>query len=208
VEGLFIEDYEILGRSSSRGGHFGALLVALFRALLLLWALLLALFLMIITGLVLDRTEPLLRSMSNLDHLSRFEHMNLLDLRPKLSIIELDAPINNLPGLLLAHKLLNHNLLILQLLIVLEEPMHLIEQMLRYILKLINMPQRLIISGDGDDLIVLLALVEHMHDADDLGLDQAHGLDLDGAQHQDVERVVVLAVGLRDEPVVGGVVHR
>lgn len=54
----------------------------------------------------------------------------------------------------------------------------------------------------------LLALVEHSHDADGLGAEEREGHDGLLHQHQDVQRIVVLAVGAGDEAVVVGVHHR
>ena len=60
---------------------------------------------------------------------------------------------------------------------------------------------------DGDDLVVDPLVVAHAHDADGVGPQQHAGGHL-LAQHQHVERVVVVAVGARHKAVVGRVVYR
>ena len=63
-------------------------------------------------------------------------------------------------------------------------------------------------DGDGQDLVVGLAGVEHGHQADRPGGHQGHRRHGLLAEHQDVERVVVLGVRLGDEAVIGRVVDR
>ena len=119
-----------------------------------------------------------------------------------------DGVIDDLVGLLPSLKLEHLHLLILQFFVVLEEPMHLVQHVSRQLLDIAIVRDRFIAIGHGDDLVVLLALVDHAHHADDLRVDEAEGLHLGRAEHQNVEGIVVVAVGLRDEAVVGGVVDR
>ena len=59
---------------------------------------------------------------------------------------------------------------------------------------------------DGEDLLVGLAAVDEVEEADGTGLDEASGEGRDRAQHEDVERVAVIAQGAGDEAVVTGIV--
>ena len=59
-----------------------------------------------------------------------------------------------------------------------------------------------VIGVDSDNLVVLLALIEHAHDANGLGAEEGEGDDRLLHQDQDIQGIVVFAVGLRDEPVV------
>jgi hypothetical protein len=61
-------------------------------------------------------------------------------------------------------------------------------------------------GGDGDDLVVLLAHVNQGHQADGAGVDDGQRHDRLLAQHQHVERIVVLGQSLGDESIVGRVV--
>lgn len=88
----------------------------------------------------------------------------------ELLIVEINGLVDNPPGLLNALEVLHDNLLLLQLLIILEESMDLIDEMLRDVLHLADVLQRDVILGDGDDLIVLLTLIEHVHHSDDASL--------------------------------------
>src|SRR5262249_15112440 len=64
------------------------------------------------------------------------------------------------------------------------------------------------IDMNGNDLVVLSLLVAHPHQADGAGAEQHAGDDRLLAEDQHVERVAVVAVGARDETVVGRVVDR
>jgi len=64
-----------------------------------------------------------------------------------------------------------------------------------------------IFGGDCDDLMIGLAGVDHRHEADGAGVNDGERDDSFLAEDEDVERVVVFGEGLRDEAVIGGVVH-
>jgi carboxypeptidase family protein len=63
-----------------------------------------------------------------------------------------------------------------------------------------------ILGRDGDDFVILLAGVDHGHQADSAGVNDGQGDDRFLAQHEYIERVVVLGERLRNETVVGGIV--
>src|SRR5579862_2572755 len=62
-----------------------------------------------------------------------------------------------------------------------------------------------IVGSDGDDFVVAGAAVDHGHEANGAGLDERERLDSFLAEDEDIERIVVFGVGLRDEAIVGGV---
>jgi hypothetical protein len=64
------------------------------------------------------------------------------------------------------------------------------------------------VRADGDDLVVDALVVAHAHDADRARRDDAQRVHGALLQHEHVEGVAVVAVGARDEAVVGRVVHR
>jgi len=63
-------------------------------------------------------------------------------------------------------------------------------------------------EGDGDDFFVEFVVICHGEDTNRVAFDEAHGLELLGAEHEDVERISVISQGARDEAVVGRVVGR
>ena len=65
-----------------------------------------------------------------------------------------------------------------------------------------------VLRGDGDDLVVALAGVDHGHQADGARVDQRQRHHRFLAEHQHVERIVVFGQRLRNETVVGRIVHR
>ena len=64
-----------------------------------------------------------------------------------------------------------------------------------------------IFGRDGDDLVVLFARVDHRHQADGAGVNQRQRDDGFLAEHQHVERIVIFGERLRDEAIVGRVIH-
>jgi len=63
-----------------------------------------------------------------------------------------------------------------------------------------------VMSSDSYYLIVPFSLVQHLHHSDNFGLDQTQRLDSYAADHKNIKWVIVLAIGLRDESVVLGIV--
>ena len=63
-----------------------------------------------------------------------------------------------------------------------------------------------VVEGDGDDLLVQLALVPHGDDTDGIAAHQAEGRDGLAGQHQHVQRIAVVGIGAGDQPIVGRVV--
>ena len=96
--------------------------------------------------------------------------------------------------------------LALELLVVLEEPPQHRQPVRRHLGRFAVAVELGSSRRDGDDLVVLLARVDHRHQADRAGVDERERDDRLLAQHQHVERVVVLGERLRDEAVVGRVV--
>src|SRR5271156_4161315 len=63
-----------------------------------------------------------------------------------------------------------------------------------------------ILGGNGDDLVIFLASIDHGHEADGAGVDdgeRGYGL---LTEDEDIDGIVVFGKGLRDEAVVGGIV--
>ena len=115
--------------------------------------------------------------------------------------------INNLVGLLPALKLEHLHLLILQFFVILKEAVNLVEDVLRQLLDIRIVRHRFIAIGHRDDLVVLLSLVDHSHHTDHLRVHQTQRLHLGRTDHQNIQRIVVVAVGLRNEAVVRGIVN-
>ena len=65
-----------------------------------------------------------------------------------------------------------------------------------------------IIGVRGDDFDVLQTLINHAQHADGTRLHHATRCHRFLGQHQNVQRIVVLAVGLRDEPIIARIMHR
>jgi len=62
-----------------------------------------------------------------------------------------------------------------------------------------------VVGGDGDYFVVGGAAVDHGHDADGASFDESERLDGLLAENEDIERIIVFGVGLRDETVIGGI---
>jgi len=72
-------------------------------------------------------------------------------------------------------ELINNHLLILILLIILKEPPNLCQTVLWQVGNVGVITKLGIISVDGNDLIILLTLVEHAHASDGLGSEEGEG---------------------------------
>ena len=107
-----------------------------------------------------------------------------------------------------AQQILDDDLLVLEHLVVLEEPANLQEHVRRQLALVDVVRKGWIAHADGDDFVVDPLLVAHAHDADGARLDDRQGLHGFLGQHQRVERIPVVAERARDETVVGRIVDR
>ena len=62
-----------------------------------------------------------------------------------------------------------------------------------------------VVGGDGDDFVIGGAAVDHGHNADSASFDEGEGLNRFLAKNENVQRVIVFGIGLRDEAVVCGI---
>lgn len=96
---------------------------------------------------------------------------------------------------------LHLNLLALELFVVLEEAAQDEQAMTREVARLKIVTEFGIVGGDGNDFIVAGAGIDHGHNADGARLDEGESLDRFLAKDEDVERIIIFRVGLRDEAV-------
>jgi len=89
-----------------------------------------------------------------------------------------------------------------ELLVILEEAAKDEKAMRREIASFDVIAEFGVACGNGDDFVIAGAGVDHGHDADSAGFDKCERLDRFLAENKNVERIVVLGVGLRDEAVV------
>ena len=100
------------------------------------------------------------------------------------------------------------NLLALELLVILEEAAQDEEAMIREVARFEILAEFGIVGGDGDDLVVAGARIDHGHHADGACLDEGEWLDRFLAKDEDIERIVIFRVSLGDETVVRGIEDR
>jgi len=122
-------------------------------------------------------------------------------------IIELDGVFDDLQGGGLVPEFLHYNRFVLEFLVLLEEMAQLFEKMARQLFQVIVMVDAGVVGRHRDDLVVGVAAVHHLHDAHYLGLHQAEGLYRQGSNDEDVERVLVVSIGLWDEAIIHGVIE-
>jgi hypothetical protein len=70
------------------------------------------------------------------------------------------------------------------------------------------MVHRWIFGSHGNDLVIFIAGVDHLHVADNGCFYQAQRLNGLRAQHQNIQRIVVLPQCLRNKAVIDGIVKR
>ena len=95
----------------------------------------------------------------------------------------------------------------LERLVVLEEAPQFAQQMAGQLRLVGVIGKRRVAHADRHDLVVDALLVAHAHHADRARLDDGQRIDGLLPEHQRVERIAIVAVGPRDEAVVGGIVH-
>ena len=126
----------------------------------------------------------------------------------KVLLVSLDSIFDNLQGHRLIPKLLNYHSLVLQLLVLLEKMPQLFEKMLGQLLQFIVVVDAGVLGSYGNDLIIRIAIVHHLHDAHHLRLDQTQCLYGQGSDHEDIQGILVITIGLRDETIVHRIVKR
>ena len=109
-------------------------------------------------------------------------------------------------GLLRVREVLDVDLLALELLVVLEKTLQLVEAVLGQLVVALVGAVLGVLQGHADDLLVVLAIVDHAHHA--YGPHDHQAQRLHGLLHEDehVERVAVVAQGPGNKPLVGRVV--
>jgi len=126
----------------------------------------------------------------------------------KLLSVERGGTRQHLVGFGSFQKPLDHDLLVLERLVVLEEPPNLALDV-RWKLGMVTVVSECwIIDVNSNELVVFLAVVAHSHQPDGPGPHNRKGLYRLAPQHERVEGIAVVAVGLRDQAVVGRIGDR
>src|SRR5262245_15154889 len=120
-------------------------------------------------------------------------------------VVQLNALLDDVEGVETPHEALDLDLFVFERLVVFEKPLDRFQPVFRQLGDVAVVAGFWVVVMVVDDLIVLFVLVYHLHDADGLGAHDAERRDLDLAEHEYVERVVVVAVGPRQEAVIGWV---
>ena len=95
----------------------------------------------------------------------------------------------------------------LQVLVHLKEVLDLLEVVLRDVVQLVEPVGIGIAQRDRQHLLVGRAAVHQVEQPDGPGVDQTAGEDRDGHEHQDVQRIAVVAERAGQKAVVAGIVH-
>src|SRR6185503_19031609 len=122
--------------------------------------------------------------------------------------VQADGLVDHRLGLRPALELLDRHLLAFERLVVEEETLQLRERVWRQGVDVAVVRELRIVDVDGDDLVVLSAIVRHRDDADRAAADERERNERLLAEHQDVERISVSTVRLRDESIIRGIVDR
>ena len=98
--------------------------------------------------------------------------------------------------------------LVLKVLVYLEEVAHFVESVSGELIDVFVLIVVGIVEGNGDNLLVVSAVVDHGDNSDGVCSYKSHRLERLGAEKKNVKRVSVVAVGSRNESVVCGIVGR
>ena len=130
------------------------------------------------------------------------------ELFAKIVNIAVDRLVDDLDRLFPAADLVDGGFLIFQVFVDGEEVTHLLKDVPRELVDVGVLIIGGIAEGNGDDLGVVSAVIDHRNDPDGVGAHEHEGLDGLRAKEKHVEGVVVLAIGAGDKAVVGGIVRR
>ena len=89
-----------------------------------------------------------------------------------------------------------------------EEVPHFVKNVLRQLVDALVLVVGRVAERDRDDFFVVSAVVDHRNDADGVAAHQRHRLNRLRAEDENVQRVVVVAVGARNEAVIRRIVRR
>lgn len=120
-------------------------------------------------------------------------------------MIQVDALLYDTDGALSAHDLFYRGLFVLEHFIDLKKVHHFVENVTGELRNVLIYVVGRFAERDGDDLFVLLAVVEHIDDADGITLHQRRRQNGFAAQHEHVERVAVVRERARNETVTCGI---
>src|SRR5215203_886210 len=122
-------------------------------------------------------------------------------------LVEVHRVADRVDGLLGTLEVTHVHLFALQHLVVLEEALQLVHPVRGKLFVVLEIPVLRVVEVDTNDLLVVLALVHHVHHPYRAHPHDTQGLDGLLHHHEQVEGVVVVAQGARDKAVVGGVDH-
>lgn len=120
--------------------------------------------------------------------------------------VVIDGVFNDLDRVVTGADLVNRRGLILQIFINREEVAHFVKDVSR---QLVDVGVHIVIGiveGNGNDLFIIMPVIDHGDHTDGIGAYQCQRLQRFGADEQHVQRVTVIAVGTGNKAVVGGIV--
>jgi len=107
-----------------------------------------------------------------------------------------------------AERLVDDHVFAFEHLVILEEPHHLADNVLRQIAEVLVVGERRVADAHGEQLVVDSLVVPPLHDADGTHVDDRQRLNWLLAKHQHIQRIPIVAEGAGDEPVVRRIVNR
>ena len=111
-------------------------------------------------------------------------------------------------GATASNKFFDDHRLVLQLFILFEEMTQLLKKMFGQFFNVIVVIDARVLGRYGNDLIIRITAVHHLHDPHYLCLHQAERHHRQGRDHQDVQRVLIITIGLGYKTIIHRVVKR
>lgn len=97
--------------------------------------------------------------------------------------------------------------LVLEFLVVFEEPMDLFQNMLRQLTDIIIVCHGHVLESNSNNLIILFILINHPHNSNDLSLYQTQCLNLDTTYDQYIQRILIITIRPGNEAIISRIMN-
>src|SRR5690606_33475281 len=148
--------------------------------------------------------NPLRKTRNNVKNKDR--PMFIYSILCKYGFIQVDTFPDNFISIALSQEMLNRNILLFKSFIILKKSDDLFHRMRRQVLKIINIINRHVIPGYGDDLIILFTIIHHVHHTYHICFNNRQRMYINGAKDENIQGILIIAIRLWNESIICGII--